>query len=67
MTSVTQHRPGAGSSVAFTPVLLRVSWRSVSDIVTRVEAVRAGQLDCLAGLRRIRSRSFLLQGPTAPS
>ena len=34
-------------------VLLRVTWRSVSDIVTRVVADRAGQLDRLAGLRRI--------------
>ncbi|HYZ08083.1 MAG TPA: transposase, partial [Pseudonocardiaceae bacterium] len=34
-------------------VLLRVAWRSVSDIVARVVADRAGQLDRLAGLRRI--------------
>ncbi|MGH3687427.1 MAG: hypothetical protein ACRDSM_20745, partial [Pseudonocardiaceae bacterium] len=33
--------------------LLRVAWRSVSDIVTRVVAARAGQVDRLAGLRRI--------------
>jgi len=34
-------------------VLLRVAWHSVSDIVTRVVADRAGQADRLAGLRRI--------------
>jgi transposase len=33
--------------------LLRVAWRSVADIVTRVVADRAGRLDRLAGLRRI--------------
>jgi transposase len=32
---------------------LRVAWRSVSDIIARVVADRAGQLDRLAGLRRI--------------
>ena len=34
-------------------MLLRVAWRSVSDIVTRVIAVRAEASDRLAGLRRI--------------
>jgi hypothetical protein len=34
-------------------ILLRVAWRSVSDIVARVVAERAGQTDRLAGLRRI--------------
>jgi transposase len=34
-------------------ILLRVAWRSVSDIVARVVADRAGQTDRLAGLRRI--------------
>ncbi len=33
--------------------LLRIAWRSTYDIVTRVVAGRAGQLDRLAGLRRI--------------
>jgi transposase len=33
--------------------LLRIAWRSTSDIVTRVVAGRAGQIDRLAGLRRI--------------
>ena len=34
-------------------MLLRVAWRSVADIVTRVVADRAARLDRLAGLRRI--------------
>ena len=34
-------------------ILLRVAWRSVTDIVARVVAERAGQHDRLAGLRRI--------------
>jgi transposase len=34
-------------------LLLRVAWRSVTDIVTRVVAERAGQTDRLVGLRRI--------------
>ena len=34
-------------------LLLRIAWRSVSGIVTRVVAERAGALDRLAGLRRI--------------
>ena len=34
-------------------MLLRVAWRSVADIVTRVVADRAGKIDRLAGLRRI--------------
>jgi transposase len=35
-------------------ILLRVAWRSVSDIVARVVAERAGQTDRLAGLRSTR-------------
>jgi transposase len=31
---------------------LRVAWRSVADIITRVVADRAGKIDRLAGLRR---------------
>ena len=61
-------RPGARFTTAFedtaawlvchatltvVATLLRVAWRSVSGIVTRVVADRAGQLDRLAGLRRI--------------
>ena len=34
-------------------VLLRIAWRSVSGIVTRVVTERAGAVDRLAGLRRI--------------
>ncbi len=34
-------------------MLLRVAWRSVADIITRVVADRAGKIDRLAGLRRI--------------
>jgi hypothetical protein len=34
-------------------MLLRVAWRSVADIITRVVAARAGKIDRLAGLRRI--------------
>ena len=41
------------AALSVVAVLLRVAWRSVSDIVTRVVADRAGQLDRLAGLRRI--------------
>jgi transposase len=33
--------------------LLRIAWRSVSDIITRLVAQRAGRIDRLAGLRRI--------------
>lgn len=33
--------------------LLRIAWRSTSEIVTRVVAGRVGQIDRLAGLRRI--------------
>ena len=40
----------AGSVVA---ELLRVTWRSVTGIVARVVADRAGRTDALAGLRRI--------------
>ena len=41
------------AALSVVAMLLRVAWRSVSDIVTRVAAARAGQLDRLAGLRRI--------------
>jgi transposase len=41
------------ASLSVVAILLRVAWRSVSDIVTRVVADRAGQLDRLAGVRRI--------------
>jgi hypothetical protein len=34
-------------------MLVRVAWRSVADIVTRVVADRAGRIDRLTGLRRI--------------
>ena len=41
------------ATLSVVAVLLRVAWRSVSDIVGRVVAERAGQVDRLAGLRRI--------------
>jgi len=41
------------AALSVVAILLRVAWRSVSDIITRVVAARAGQLDRLAGLRRI--------------
>jgi transposase len=41
------------ASVSVVAMLLRVAWRSVADIVTRVVADRAGKIDRLAGLRRI--------------
>ena len=41
------------AALSVVAVLLRVAWRSVADIVTRVVADRAGRLDRLAGLRRI--------------
>ncbi|PZS34552.1 MAG: hypothetical protein DLM61_03385 [Pseudonocardiales bacterium] len=41
------------AALSVVAVLLRVAWRSVSDIVGRVVAERAGQTDRLAGLRRI--------------
>jgi len=41
------------AALSVVAILLRVAWRSVSDIVTRVVADRAGQHDRLAGLRRI--------------
>ncbi len=41
------------AALSVVAVLLRVAWRSVAAIVTRVVAARAGQLDRLAGLRRI--------------
>lgn len=61
-------RPGARFTTAFedtaawlvchatlsvVAVLLRIAWRSVSGIVTRVVTERAGATDRLAGLRRI--------------
>lgn len=59
---VLGHGRGGWSAVrrwSVVAVLLRLGWRSVSDIVTRVVAARAGQLDRLAGLRRISSMRFL--------
>lgn len=41
------------AALSVVAILLRVAWRSVSDVVARVVADRAGQLDRLAGLRRI--------------
>jgi transposase len=41
------------AALSVVAVLLRVAWRSVADIVTRVVADRAGRIDRLAGLRRI--------------
>lgn len=41
------------ATLSVVAILLRIAWRSVSDIVTRVVADRAGQTDRLAGLRRI--------------
>ena len=41
------------ATLSVVAILLRVAWRSVSDIVGRVVAERAGQVDRLAGLRRI--------------
>jgi transposase len=41
------------AAMSVVALLLRVAWRSVTDIVTRVVAERAGQTDRLAGLRRI--------------
>jgi transposase len=41
------------AALSVVAILLRVAWRSVSDIVTRVVADRAGQVDRLARLRRI--------------
>ncbi|HEX8933973.1 MAG TPA: ISL3 family transposase [Pseudonocardiaceae bacterium] len=41
------------AALSVVAILLRVAWRSVSDIIARVVAERAGQLDRLAGLRRI--------------
>lgn len=37
-------------------ILLRVAWRSVSEIVARVVAARSESTDRLAGLRRILER-----------
>jgi len=41
------------ATLSVVAVLLRVAWRSVADIVTRVVADRAAHTDRLAGLRRI--------------
>ena len=41
------------ATLAMVAMLLRVAWRSVADIITRVVADRAGKIDRLAGLRRI--------------
>src|SRR5436190_1096300 len=41
------------AALSVVAVLLRVAWRSVADIVTRVVANRAAATDRLAGLRRI--------------
>jgi len=41
------------ATLSVVAVLLRVAWRSVSAIVIRVVAERAGAIDRLAGLRRI--------------
>jgi transposase len=41
------------ATLSVVAMLLRVAWRSVADIVTRVVADRAGKIDRLAGLRRI--------------
>ena len=41
------------ATLSVVAVLLRIAWRSVSGIVTRVVTERAGQVDRLAGLRRI--------------
>jgi transposase len=41
------------ATLSVVAMLLRVAWRSVADIVTRVVTDRAGRIDRLAGLRRI--------------
>ena len=41
------------ATLSVVAMLLRVAWRSVADIITRVVADRAGKIDRLAGLRRI--------------
>jgi transposase len=41
------------ATLSVVAMLLRVAWRSVADIITRVVADRAGRIDRLAGLRRI--------------
>lgn len=41
------------AALSVVAILLRVAWRSVSDIVTRVVAARSEACDRLAGLRRI--------------
>lgn len=43
----------ANMALSTLAVLLRVTWRTVSDIVERVVAERAGRVDLLAGLTRI--------------
>jgi transposase len=41
------------ATLSVVAMLLRVAWRSVADIVTRVVTDRTGRIDRLAGLRRI--------------
>ena len=41
------------ATLSVVAMLLRVAWRSVADIVTRVVADRAASVDRLAGLRRV--------------
>ena len=41
------------ATLSVVAVLLRVAWRSVADIITRVVAERVARVDRLAGLRRI--------------
>jgi transposase len=41
------------ATLSVVAVLLRIAWRSVSGIVTRVVAARAGEIDRLVGLRRV--------------
>ena len=69
VAAVPWARPGSRFTIAFeedtaawlvchatlsvVAMLLRVAWRSVADIVTRVVAERAARTDRLAGLRRI--------------
>jgi transposase len=43
----------ANMALSTLAVLLRVTWRTVSDIVERVVAERAERVDLLAGLRRV--------------
>jgi hypothetical protein len=54
------------AELSMVAVLLRVAWRSVSDFVTRVVAARAGPLDRVAELCRIRSMRFLTAKASGP-